>query len=194
MGIGKRVGEAIDQLAKRDFESALIPASIAVAATAEKTYPQIAADNIKFKQFLKDNRDVIFEMALGVQIPQGMSFAINLAEVRKPEKAGYSTVEELLYHVVRCGLIHNGMIGPSVSMGESNTFTYLDEKVLLPPEIICGLLYSVIGAKCNANERVDGEIGFRQGSECVWVRINSLWGKKGEILNYLYQTNPKHRF
>ncbi len=196
MSIGKRVRETLDKLAAGDHEAALIPACIAVAATASKTYTHLQYDNQKYKTFLSDNRDIIIEMALGVQTPE-ISFKFIHDEIRRPKDPGMATVEEILYHVVRCGLIHDGELNTAIHFGQSNEFGLLDNEVVIPPEIIDGLPMAVIGSRCNKDARLHGasySFTFRQNNGDVQVEISDLWGQKDTLLELLSNTRAKRTF
>jgi len=193
MSIGKRVREALDKLAAGDYEAALIPACIAVAATANKAYPHLKYDNHKYKTFLSDNRDIIMEVALGVQTTE-ISFKFTHDDIRRPKKPGLATVEEILYHVVRCGLIHDGELDTAIHFGQSNEFGLLDNEVVIPPEIINGLILAVIGSSYNQDERLDRtsySFTFRQNDGDVQVELDDLWGQKSTLLELLGNTSAK---
>ena len=193
MSIGKRVREALDRLAERDHEAALIPACIAIAASAEKAYPHLERDNEKYKLFLSENRDIIMDVALGLRM-QEMSFKLTHDNIRRPKVRGMATVEDILYHIVRSGLIHNAELDPSIHFGQSNAFELLDNKVVIPPEIVDGLLMAVIGSDCNRDERLSGasySLTFRQDDGNVQIKIDNLWGQKVKLLEVLGNTKAK---
>lgn len=193
MSIGKRVREALDRQIDGDHEAALIPACIAVAASAEKAYPHLKRDNEKYKLFLSDNHDIIMLVAFGIPT-QGVSFKFSHDDIRQSIVPGMATLEEILYHVVRCRLIHDGELDPAIHFGQSNEFGLLDNEVVIPPEIIDGLVMAVVGSGCNKNERLPGasyHLIFHQSAGDVRVEINSLWGQKAKLLQLLGNTKPK---
>ena len=72
MSIGKRITEAIERLAAGDAKGAMVPAMIALDAAANKTYRKIKGNNVRFKNFVHGNLDVITRFAnVGILVDGG---------------------------------------------------------------------------------------------------------------------------
>ncbi len=149
---------------------------------------------LNVETFLADNRDIILMAALGLPLGK-ISLKLTHASLRRPEVPGLATVGEILYHVVRCGLVHNAELDSSVKFGRSNEFGTLEgSRVVVPPEIVEGLLLAVIGCECNKDETLTGgsyALQFRQVDGTTDVDIQSLWGQKARLLELLQQTRAK---
>ena len=63
MSISKRIAESVDKMVAGDAESALIPVSIAVDATASKVYPN-KNNNQAYKDWIHDNLSLITKVGI----------------------------------------------------------------------------------------------------------------------------------
>jgi hypothetical protein len=116
MSIVKRLIESLDRLDDNDAEGALIPASIAVDATASQFYG--APGRKSFKTFIHDNMKLISRCGLNgckienlnLQVPQ--DFVAKFPQMHLLDARGLCSLQELFYHVVRCGLVHEAELHP----------------------------------------------------------------------------------
>ncbi len=117
MSIGKRIEEAIAKMDAGDCEGALIPASIAVDATATQEYPALTNNQV-YKSFLGDNLDLFTRASFG-----GIRIGRIALKYDHPDSRssadGTCTVEQILYHVVRCGLLHQAGLPPTLRFTSS---------------------------------------------------------------------------
>lgn len=117
MSIGKRISEALIKLDKKDFEGALIPICIAIAATSTKEYPTLKSDNEKYKAFLCNNFDIITSAGMGIVMKAGVSFKFTDPSIRHPRVNGHATLDEILSHSVRCNLLHEAELDEKIILG-----------------------------------------------------------------------------
>jgi hypothetical protein len=106
--VGKRVAEAIQKMSVKDPEGALIPASIAVDATAIKEFPN-KRNNISYKQFINHYLPLITKVSLGGLSTTGLRFGYFHPDIT-PDSEGEVSIEQIFYHIVRCGLLHNAKL------------------------------------------------------------------------------------
>ncbi|MFZ3071674.1 MAG: hypothetical protein WA162_00320 [Thermodesulfobacteriota bacterium] len=189
MSIGKRVSEALLKLDQTDYEGALIPICISVAATSTKEYPTLIKDNEKYKAFLRDNVDIITLAGIGIIIKGGVVFKFSDTSIKHPTVAGQATWDELLYHAVRCNLIHEAGLGSKIIFKEGNTIGLLDNAILLPAELLQGMIFAVIGSISNVNERLVKKYTCTFGKQIG--DLDTLWGDKAKIMSLLTQAGPK---
>ena len=189
MSIGKRITEVFEKLNKKDYEAALIPLSIAVAATSTKEYPRIKYDNQKYKTFLTKNIDIITLTGIGVILKKSMSFKLVAPSIKYPLIDGMATLEEILYHIVRCNLIHEAELDKKIIFQKGNTCALLEDAILLPSELLEGMIFAVIGSSHNSTERLENKLTISIAEESI--NLDTLWGEKSKIMDLLEKTGPK---
>lgn len=172
MAISDRVRECIDKLNANEYESALIQLSIAFDGTAKKEYPRIKKVGERFKAFLKANQDIITYFTFG-----GVIFI-------DCEVDGY-TLEQIIYKVLRCGLLHEGSIPGEIEFVDELVWGRPGGKWRLPKSYVLGGLLAVIGANNNAGERVpEHYVVVIKGNR---YQVNQLWGNS-ELIRRIMQS------
>ena len=162
MSIADRIKESIDKYNSNDLENALIQICIALDGTAKNEFPNIKKNARRFKALVKANMDIITFFTFNTNVFINCRF-------------GEYTIEQFVYEVLRCGLLHEGELSARFK------FTEPGEPVLIggkqwsfPKTFIFGALLAVIGASSNANKRVADDFSVMiMGSR---FRINDLWG------------------
>lgn len=100
----RRIIEAIQKIEKNDFENALIQISIGIDGVAKQKYPNLKTTRRNIN-LVNEYRDFIYRFStLG---------KVSIAEkgnVRYGGKFKGKTLGEILYKVIRCGLIHEGKL------------------------------------------------------------------------------------
>src|SRR5262245_13698054 len=102
MPIGKQVSDAVTKMDAKDPEGALFAICAAIEATATKEFG--AGGRRNYKDFIHQNLDVITWTAFGPRI-LNLKLAYQHPDV-KLDADGLCTFEDIMYHVVRCGLYH----------------------------------------------------------------------------------------
>jgi len=181
--IGKRIDKAMEQLSFNDLEDAMLHACIAAGATSRREYRDVRRDNEAYKRFLSKNIQLIFLVATCGQVrvsTPSIRFRVKDDAVRTDAR-GLAPLESILYHMVRCSLIHNSVMpkdfaltsrdlkGWRISRPENGPLT-------MPWQLIVGLVLAVVGSPQNAYERAKGTWSV-QGTG-----LNQLWGQKRKIL------------
>ena len=152
MSIAKRIIEAYDKMNIRDAEAALIPASIAVDATAKKENPDLKTGDA-YKQFLHKNLELITRVAFGGNKAITNSFRIRYNHPQiKTDNEGLCSIEQVWYHTVRCGLLHDGCLPSSLRFIWQTAIKVDDDLLVLPATFVYGLMFAVIASPVNINE------------------------------------------
>jgi hypothetical protein len=61
--------------------------------------------------------------------------------------------------------------------------TGLDGELVLPIDLIYGLLIAIVASPKNAHERTEGDMVFSFGGKSI--RVNELWGERGKIAAFI---------
>ena len=126
------------------YEEALCLACIAVDSAATLAYPQKGVTE-RYKLFLKDNFRTISEVGFPGISAAGIRIKVNSAiDNLKCDQNGYVDMEQIIYHVLRCGLVHGCNIDNTIKFtGRTFIGNDHDGKFYLPETIIWGLLAAV---------------------------------------------------
>lgn len=187
MSIGKRVAEAIQKYND---------------ATAQKAYGKPGRGS--YKQFVKDNLYLITKIGLGISIENIIlkvppEYLAKFPEM-KADSDGSCRIEEILYHVVRCGLLHEAQLPPNLHFHFDTPghgqFSVAPDKLQIPASLIMGLAIAVITCPANLDEQMD-EGGYltissavnaayqRESGELMLhgygIPFNHLWGKRDSL-------------
>jgi hypothetical protein len=179
MGISNRIKEAIDKLHLGDPINSLIQISIAIDATGKKAYPG-KKTSYRCRTFLRENQAFITKVAFGKLEIQG--------PVIYQMKTGRKTLEQVLYDVVRCSLLHEGVLPNGVKVTNDTVFGMTaDGKVLISANLIWAMILAVIGSEVNVNESLPELYTASIGEKTI--KLNDFWGKKENIYNLVKNHN-----
>ena len=180
MSVGRCIERAIDSYKRGDFEDAFIQASIAVASTSEKEYPKERFDNVKYKNFIRENIALITKVVGNVILRKGISLKYSHPKLKKSQDGTY-TIEEILYHIVRCCLIHEGGLPPNLSITDENCFKAEGDKspLVLPATLVFGMVVAVAVSPENAVETISPN--YRIHIEGQDRSLSDLLGKKHSL-------------
>lgn len=177
MSISKRITEAVQKMAENDAEGALLPLSSAVDATATKHFSRSGRKS--YKDFIHENLDLITKVAFGKSIMNINLKYHHLDLDTGPD--GLCTIQDILYHVVRCGLAHAAELPSTLKFVNENKWQVEDNLLVLPASIVYGLITAVVVCPENADQTISVEYGLNvRGFQ---IGLNKLWGKKQELLN-----------
>jgi len=151
----KRFAEAGEALfLRQDPEAALLPLSPVLDAMAGQIYSRKGRS--AYKQFIHDRMEVITRVAFGGIAILNAFFAIGplvdeKGKTIKPDKVDKDGValyslEQVLYHVVRCGLLHKAEISPMLrDTGCRGSIFISGNAVNIPlQKITTGLLFAIL--------------------------------------------------
>lgn len=180
--LGDRVQLAIDDAGKGCFELALLQVAIAIDITAKRHYKSTKSSGSNYKRLLRDYSWLIELMAFG---------GINLDESKfgnfpiegNPEP----TFQDLVYHIIRCNLVHDDGVPDNFEFVDSDTITFKKDHLVFPKKFIWALLAVVVFCPCNSDEKT---------ADGYWLSIfdnhfiiNDFWGQEA-VARIVYE---KHR-
>lgn len=177
MSIAKRIAEAIDKMAQNDAEGALLPVSAAIDATATKYFGEIGRKS--YKNFLHENFGLITKVGLGPAI-LNLHLEYDHPDIQR-NADGTCTIQDILYHVVRCGLAHRAELPSNLRFTDEYQFTTQGNVLILPASLVYGMVVAVVMCPVNTDQSVAEQYGINvRGFQ---IQLNKLWGKKEEVLN-----------
>ena len=183
MGIGKFISSAIENYSSGNYRIALALTCSAVDATAKKLFPTLN-NNERIKEFIRGNMRIVSIFGLpGISIG-GLKIKCDAIPEIKKDKNNLAGLEDIIYYAIRCSLIHECRTDPRLEFVNKTRIGDLNDKFTLPSQIIWGLIFAVVLAKINANEKSD--ISFNVNISGADYKLNELWGKKEELIPKLH--------
>ena len=179
MSIGKRVAEAVDKLAQNDAEGALLPISSAVDATATKHFNRRGRKS--YKNFIRENLGLITKVGFGASM-MNVSFKYDHPDLETGPD-GVCTIQDILYHVVRCGLAHSAELPSTLKFVDENKCQAGNGLLVLPASLIYGFIAAVVVCPENTDQTIPER--YRMNVRGFQITLNDLWGKKTEFENLL---------
>jgi len=174
MSIATQLSNAMKKLITDEFEDAAVGVSLALSATARLEKPNLG-DKAACRKFLDSNLDVISRIAwvaFGVAVP--INFRYRRLDKHDPGIAVRS-MPEMLYDVVRCTAVHEAKLPDNLIFVRAPLIqTGHDGELVLPIDLIYGLLMAVAASPKNAGESIDGDPVFSFGGKSA--PINGFWG------------------
>jgi hypothetical protein len=177
MSIADRIAEALDWLSKGDAEAAFLPLCSAIDATAARCYG--TGGRKSYKDFLHENLGLITRASVGPSI-LNIRVQYDHPEI-KCAADGTCTIEDVIYHAVRCELSHSAKLPDNLKFADERIFGVEDDKLVLPSALLTGLIIAVVSSTANAGESIDGRhIMHFRGFQ---IPLNKLWGKRQELID-----------
>ncbi len=178
MSIGTFVSSSLELTSKGKYDVALSLVCSAVDATSAKCFPEGKTNNSRYKSFLMKNMRIVTTYGMpGVSAGGIRIKCINIPDL-KTDTDHMVGLEDILYHVIRCGLIYQCDIEDRIEFTERTMLGDFEGKFRIPYAIIFCLIMAVILSKENLSERVPGTKEFNVNGRNV--DLNTFWGK-GEI-------------
>jgi hypothetical protein len=188
MAIEKRVSAALTALDAGDANQALHDICSAIEATCQKLYGK--GGRLNYKNFIADNLELITRSAFGSMSVGNVRFSFD-PTLLAPGIDGMVGIEDIMYHLVRCGLYHNAEIPHGVKFEQSNSFLRMtSDGLVLPNSLVLGFIIAVI--TCPANRDLMSTTNALLTVNFLGVPIDKLWGKKRELWS-LYKTTDRVR-
>ncbi len=195
VSVGQHIQSMIDHMEKGEIELAFSDVCIAVDITSQKHFNETQSSASCYKRFLKENIWMIVVTGMGSLITEKMKLPFVHKDIIS-DAEGYCTLEQIIYHVMRCGLIHG--------TGEENKIIWNSSVPLaidangnlnISPSFIWGLALTVITCSANKNEHVNDTCWISMAS--FKYLINDLWGKRESIKTMIksqYNVTIKERY
>jgi hypothetical protein len=176
LSVASFVASSIDTLHTGRYDVALSLACSAVDATSAKSASRYQATNSKrFKRFLEENMRVITMFGFPGIIAGGIQIKCRNFPNLKTDSDGYVSIADIIYHVVRCGLVHECLIDEHIEFTDQTYLGDFDCKFRIPRYLIFGLLMAVILSPSNAGEAFDRRYLEVIGGKSV--NLQGLWAK-----------------
>lgn len=176
VSIEKRVTEALRSLVNSDPEGALFQICVAVEVTAKAEYGKSGRGS--YKAFLEENLGLITEIAFGGIRVEALKLGFKHPDLAT-DADGCAAFQDILYHVVRCGLYHEAGLPADIEFTDANHICARQGLLQLPASLILGLVICVVVAPSNSTERTSGQNVLRLGD--THLPINCLWGRRPEL-------------
>lgn len=173
------------RLGKKDVALAL--ACSAIDGTAKKLYPLEKRNNERYKNFLKSHMRIIIVFGFPGILASSMRIKCRNIPDIKTDENGFIGIEDIIYHVIRCGLIHQCEIDDKLLLVPETSVGDFGNSFKIPENIIWGLILSAVLCEENWNERIEEKIYLSIGGKDY--PVNELWGRKSSIMQ-LFDT-PK---
>jgi hypothetical protein len=91
---------------------------------------------------------------------------------------------EMLYDVVRCTAVHEAGLPSNLRFTELPVIqTGVNGELVLPIDVVYGLLLAIVGSPENAGQHTYGDPVFSFGNKSIGV--NNLWGKRETIAEFI---------
>jgi len=179
--IGDRIQSMIDHMDKGEIELGLSDVCIAIDATATKYYGKTKSSSAQYKKFIDENIWILLMTGFGNVISESLKLPFVHPDV-KSDQEGYCTVQDIVYHVMRCGLVHSTGENSKI-VWNNNVSMAINQKGILEisPSFIWGLALVVISCHVNKNERVN-DVSWITTVSYKYL-INDLWGKRDSLQN-----------
>jgi len=188
--IAERVKYCLTHYGRGEYLLALEHACNAVDVTSQKYYGATSSQRGLYKRLIQEYHWLIESLALG---------GINLDETifeNFPITEGVSkpilkpTFGDLMYHVVRCSLIHSDSFTEGFSFQEGNEFVLGNRHITLPALTVIGIISIAIFCPVNANESVERNCWIEMfGNRFI---VDDFWGKE-DIAKHITTRNAGPR-
>ena len=181
LSIASFIATSLELLDANRYLEALTLTCAAVDATASRTHASVPTNNQRYKAFLESKMRIVTHFGFpGIEASSLRIGCKNLPNIKTDGK-GMAGIQDSLYHVVRCGLIHQCVTDeklkfvPNTQIGDDGTL------FVLPKSIIAGLIFAVVATPENSDQNKESPDTISvAGSE---IPLGSLWGTGEQILD-----------
>jgi hypothetical protein len=171
--VGLFVQEAIDFTDRGLYETAFVSACVAISKTAKKAFEKENLTEADYKKFIEENRQLILFMGVPETL-QEIEIPFELQKTAPRFRTNYS-LEDFLFNAVHQTAISSKLPAAFTFNSNSSLETNVS-RVLLPVNLISGLLASVIFHPANKSETILSKYWFRIADFKMF--ISELWGRR----------------
>jgi hypothetical protein len=150
----------------------------ALDATAKKRCPK-KNNNERNKQFMRDSMYIITKFGMPGIFATGIQIKCVDVLGIKTDKDGYVGIEDIIYHVIRCALVHECDVAELIVFTDHVGLGDFNRTFEIPKSIFVGLAMSTILAPENADERCTKSIVINTASGTY--EVNDIWGDEGSF-------------
>jgi len=181
MSIEKRITEAFEKIIENDPEAALFQICAAIEKTAKNE--DLAKGREGFKKFISNNIPIIASVGGGSPV-QGISIVCSHLDLPNTKDNVYS-LEDIVYHLLRCGLYHSAEIPEKIIITDKRLGTDNRGTIFIPQNFVVGLIIAVIASPANINGQIDENFYIILKNKKF--TLNNIWGKRDEINSELIE-------
>lgn len=176
MSIATQVADSIDKMQARDHHGALFAICAPIGATADKE--GAAAGQHTYKSFVNSNLGLISCVAFGGTKILDLKLAYTHPQIRTKEP-GICTIEDVLYHAIRCGLYHESKLPDNLDITDAQQLRVDDNRLVLPASLIYGLIIAVVVSPANASESSPEPAMLNLGR--FSIPLSKLWDRRNVL-------------
>ena len=175
MSIGSFIEASLYHFEQKQYDISLALACSAVDATASKCGYE-GSNNTKYKQFLKENMRMITTFGFPGISASGIKIkCVNITGF-KTDNNNRVDIENIIYHTIRCGLIHQCDIDSQIEFTPDTFIGDFINKFKMPRNLVIGLIVAVVRAKCNQNEQLCEDYLITNPLTKKKINLNKIWG------------------
>jgi len=175
ISVGQRMQEAIDHMDRGDYALALTPACIALDITSQRHFGAKRSGRTIYKRFIQEHLWLITYMGFPGLMATTIRIPFSHPEV-KADAAGNIGIEDVIYHVIRCSLVHSD--DKSAKVTWNNTISFGSDNsgnLILNHQLIWGLIGAVVFSPANKGESIPDQYWLRIPDFKMF--ISELWGR-----------------
>jgi hypothetical protein len=178
------VFDALERIAQRRPEGALRDICGAIEGTLKKGG---LGGREKYKAWVASNLDLILVVGFPGLKTASMRIAYSHPDLPPTIPPNTPSLEEIIYHVVRCELYHKGGLPSDIEFSDGIIAGGgLGRSMTIPADFVLGLILGVLISPENSAERMRNEpVLWCNG---IPLHLNSFWGKKQSLLDALAYT------
>lgn len=178
MGVGAFVSASLDSLRDGRYDVALALACSAVDATAKQT-ETASQNNVRYKSFLQKKMRIVTRFGLPGIIAGGIRIKCTTIPDLKTDHESMVGIEDIIYHIIRCGLIHQCEIDKQIDFTDETFIGDFQGKFRMPANVVYGLLMAVVLDESNKDESLDKTYYIKINDRNY--DLNTLWGFTGSL-------------
>ncbi len=175
ISVGQRIQEAIDHMDRGDYALALTPACIALDITSQRHFGAKRSGRTIYKRFIQEHLWLITYVGLPGLMATTIRIPFSHPEV-KADAAGNIGIEDVIYHVIRCSLVHSDDKSAKVTWNNAISLGMDGSgNLVLNPQLIWGLVAAVVFSPTNKGESIPEQYWLHVADFKMF--ISELWGR-----------------
>lgn len=141
MSIESFISSAVHLYNNEFYDASLCLICIAIDASSKSKYPSLKVGE-RYKKYVAENFRIICDKGFPGISADSVRIKLNTnIDNLKPDQAGYVGMNDIIYHAIRCGLVHNCDIDKSIIFTDTTVIgDWNKDKFYLPKDIIFGLI------------------------------------------------------
>lgn len=176
MNLSNCLDGLFDRIARKDIAAAWQSACIAVEATAKREFG--AGGRSNYKRFVRENCALITKIGVGVGIERiRLKYSAPGIDVGAD---GTCPIEDVIYHAIRCGLVHDASIPANLELTPERIFSITPQKLVIPESLVDGLAMACLVSPANRDVKLSESRTIQIRG--VPMSANKFAGRRAEIV------------